>query len=89
MLEVGRLVRQYLVRGVENIGAKEIPFDGPIRERIEQLLGDNRHASSAVKNLPTRILVNKPVERVYRYVAAARKADLEQQKGSVTTYASR
>jgi len=87
MLEVGRLLRQYLVRGVENIGAKEIPFDGPIRERIEQLLDENRHASSAVKNLRTRILVNKPVERVYRYVVTAKKADLEQQRGSVTTNA--
>ena len=64
MLEVGRLVRQYLVRGVENIATKEIPFHGPIRERIEQLLDDSRHAFSAVRNLPTRILVNKPVERV-------------------------
>jgi hypothetical protein len=87
MLEVGRLVRKYLVFGVENIGAEEIPFRGPIRVRIEQLLADSRHASSAVKNLRTRILVNKPVERVYRYVAAAKKADLEQQKGSVTTSA--
>ena len=85
MLEVGRLMRQYLVRGVAHIGAKEIPFRGPIRERIEQLLADSRHATDAVKNLSTRILVNKPVERVYRYVATASKADLEQQKERVMT----
>jgi len=76
MLEVGRLVRQYLVRGVKIIGAKEIPFHDPIREEIEQLLDDNQHASSAVRNLRARILVNKPVERIYRYVAAAKKTDL-------------
>ena len=80
MLAMGGVIRNYLTDGVKSLDIEQIPYKGKIREQIRTLIQTNSHASAAIEKLQMSILVNERQERIYRYVAAVKKKDLERQK---------
>jgi len=80
MLAMGDAIRSYLTDGVKSFDIEQIPYKGKIREQIRTLIQNNSHASAVIEKLRMSILVNERQERIYRYVAAVKKKDLERQK---------